>query len=195
MLIDREGLWRKVLVARYGAEDGCLEDGGRSCSSWWREILRIRDGVGGGGEGWFASCVRRRVGDGAETDFWRDCWSGDVPFHERFRRLYDLAINKAITVRNRFLLGWDDGGEAWQWCCRLWAWEEELIEECRELLLNVSLQDTSNDIMQWLLDPSGGYTILGVYDMLTSYEHPHSHQNMELIWHKQVTLKVSIFSW
>jgi len=46
-----------------------LEDGGLSCSSWWREIVRIRDGVGEGGEGWFADCVRRRVGDGVDTVF------------------------------------------------------------------------------------------------------------------------------
>jgi len=34
LLVERDGLWRKVLVARYGVEDGGLEDGGRSCSSW-----------------------------------------------------------------------------------------------------------------------------------------------------------------
>jgi len=28
LLVEREGLWRKVLVARYGVEDGGLEDGG-----------------------------------------------------------------------------------------------------------------------------------------------------------------------
>ncbi|AES70346.1 hypothetical protein MTR_3g051920 [Medicago truncatula] len=107
-----EGLWRKVLVARYAAEDGGLEDGGWSYSSWWREIVRIRYG--------------RRVGDGAETYFWRDCWCGDVSFRERFHRLYDLAVQKAITVRNMFLLGWNDGGE-----------------------------DTSTDMWQWLLDRVG----------------------------------------
>jgi len=70
LLVDREGLWRRVLVARYGVADGGLEARGRSCSSWWREIVRIRDEIGEGGEGWFADCVRRRVGDGVDTDFW-----------------------------------------------------------------------------------------------------------------------------
>jgi len=83
LLVERDGLWRRVLVARYGAEDGA-----RSCSSWWQKIIRIRDGIGEGGEGWFASGVRRQVGDGAETDFWRDCWCGNVPFCVRFRRLF-----------------------------------------------------------------------------------------------------------
>ena len=99
-------------MARYGVEDGGLEDGGRSCSSWWREIVRIRDGIDEGGEGWFASCVSRRVGDGANTDFWRDRWYGNVPLCVRFRRLDDLAVIKPVTVKNMFVLGVEAGGEA-----------------------------------------------------------------------------------
>ena len=195
LLLDREGLWRKVLVARYGVADGGLEDGGRSCSSWWWEIVRIRDGIGEGREGWFSACVRRRVGDESETDFWRDCWCGNVPFCEPFRQLYDLTVNKVITVRTMFLLGVDVGGEAWQWRRRLWAWEENLVEECMTLLLTVSLQKSSIDRWLWLPDQGGGYSVRGVYGMLTSQEHPQLHPNMELIWHKQVPLKVSILAW
>ncbi|AES96765.1 hypothetical protein MTR_5g041190 [Medicago truncatula] len=64
-----------------------------------------------------------------------------------------------------------DGFEGWRgaWQChrRLWAWEEKLIEECRDLLLTVTLQDDSSDMWLWLPDQSGGYTVCGVYDMLT----------------------------
>jgi hypothetical protein len=42
MLVDREGLWYRVLVARYGEEDGVLKDGGRRASGWWRDIVRLR---------------------------------------------------------------------------------------------------------------------------------------------------------
>ncbi|MCI61049.1 hypothetical protein A2U01_0082305, partial [Trifolium medium] len=44
MLVDREGLWFRVLVARYGLEGGRLCEGGRRGSVWWREIVRIREG-------------------------------------------------------------------------------------------------------------------------------------------------------
>jgi len=43
LLVDGDALWHRVLVARYDVGDGRLEDGGRSCSSWWREIVSIRD--------------------------------------------------------------------------------------------------------------------------------------------------------
>ncbi|MCH86955.1 RNA-directed DNA polymerase (Reverse transcriptase), partial [Trifolium medium] len=80
MLVDRGGLWFTVLAARYGVERGCLREGGRSASSWWREIARICDGVGDLGGGWFGECVTKKVGDGLDTFFWTDPWLGGIPF-------------------------------------------------------------------------------------------------------------------
>jgi len=64
LLVERDGWWCKVLVARYGVEDGGLEVGGRSCSSWWREIVRIKDGIDEGGEGWFRRVLDEGWGTG-----------------------------------------------------------------------------------------------------------------------------------
>jgi len=44
-----------------------------------------------------------------------------------------------------FVLGWEEGGEVWQWRRRLWDWEEELVGECRALLANVTLQVSLSD--------------------------------------------------
>jgi len=70
-----------------------------------------------------------------------------------------------------------------------------LVEECRELLLTVTLQDSSSDRWLWLPDQIGQYSVCGVHDLLTAQAQPDLHQNSELIWHKQVPLKVSIFAW
>jgi hypothetical protein len=51
MLVDRDGMWFRVLAARYGLEHGKLTAGGSRGSVWWREGVRIRDGVGGPREG------------------------------------------------------------------------------------------------------------------------------------------------
>jgi len=77
----------------------------------------------------------------------------------------------------------------------LWVWEEDLLEECRLLLLNVSLHPLSFDVWQWLPDPSSGYSVHSVYAMLTTQEVPQVTQDVNLIWHKQVPLKVSVFAW
>ena len=44
--VDRGGFWYRALMARYDEEAERLEIGGQSDSSWWREIAKIRDGVG-----------------------------------------------------------------------------------------------------------------------------------------------------
>jgi hypothetical protein len=35
-----------VLSSRYGAKRGWIKDGGRDGSAWWREIVKVRDGIG-----------------------------------------------------------------------------------------------------------------------------------------------------
>jgi len=51
------------------------------------------------------------------------------------------------------------------------AWEEELLVECRLLLLTVVLQATVNDVWIWQPDPGVGYTVRGDYRILTSRMH------------------------
>jgi len=46
-----------------------------------------------------------------------------------------------------------------------------------------------------LPDQSGGYMVRSVYDLLTAQDHLLNQQNLEVIWHKHVSLKVSIFAW
>jgi hypothetical protein len=40
MLVEKEGLWYRVLKARYGEDGGRVQDGGRNASSWWRMMCR-----------------------------------------------------------------------------------------------------------------------------------------------------------
>jgi len=155
LLVDKIGLWYRVLVARYGEEAGRLEVGGQSVSSWWREIAKIRDGVGNDMGGWFADRVTRKVWEGTNTLFWQDRWLRDVPLCRRFRRLFDLSLNKLSTVAGMFSLGWEVGGAAWRWRRRLWEWEEELLGECRQLLYTFVVQTDVSDRWQWISDIEG----------------------------------------
>jgi len=47
----------------------------------------------------------------------------------------------------------------------------------------------------WLPDPIGGYSVRGAYDLLTAVDYPHVESALDLVWHRQVPLKVSIFAW
>ena len=104
--------------------------------------------------------------------FWHDRWCGDISLKLRFGRLFDLALNKSITVKDMFEHGWGEEDDAWQWRRVLRVWEEELLAECRLLLADVSLQPFSYDVWQWLPDPSEGYSVRAVYSMLTDQATP-----------------------
>ncbi|CAJ2632912.1 unnamed protein product [Trifolium pratense] len=195
MLVDREGLWFRVLAARYGVEGGRLRDGGRRGSSWWREIARIREGVDESGGRWFGEHVVRRVGDGSDTLFWTDPWLDEIPSCERFGRLYVLSETKSFTVAEMFTLGWGLDGAAWVWRRQMRAWEEEMLGECQTLLSNISLQVQIIDRWQWQPDPDTGYTVQGAYELLTTLDSVTMDDAEHLIWHSQVPLKVSIFAW
>ncbi|GAU15866.1 hypothetical protein TSUD_40870 [Trifolium subterraneum] len=194
MLVDRGGLWYRVLSARYGEEAGRLAVGGRRVSSWWRGISRIRDGESTSGS-WFAESIARRAGDGRDTFFWTDPWLEGVPLSVRFRRLYDLSLHRTSTVDAICELGWEEGGAAWQWRRQLWAWEEELLAECRNLLLNVVLQPNFSDKWIWRHDIDNGYSVRDAYALLTSTGYQGADATSNLIWHKQVPVKVSLLAW
>jgi len=179
MLVDRGGLWYRVLVARHGEEAGRLKVGGRSVSIWWREIVKIREGIG----------VDGGVGDGSDTLFWHDRWLGDAPLCRRFDHLFGLALNKHITVAEMFTHGWEVRGDAWRWRRQLWAWEEEFLGN------NFVVQTDVSDRWKWLPDTMGGYTVRGAYQLLTHQVAPMIDVTGEHVWHKQVPLKVSILAW
>ncbi|PNY08824.1 cysteine-rich receptor-like protein kinase [Trifolium pratense] len=83
LLVDRGGMWYRVLAARYGEVAGRLAVGGRSGSVWWREVSKIRDGEGGVGGEWFSESIENRVGNGVDTIFWTNSWLGGVPLSVR----------------------------------------------------------------------------------------------------------------
>jgi len=44
MVVDREGLWFRILTVRYGGVEGRLQPCGQHGSVWWKDIVSIRDG-------------------------------------------------------------------------------------------------------------------------------------------------------
>lgn len=67
LLVNRGGLWYRVMVGRYGEEAVRLVVGGLSSSLLWREVVKIRDGVRVDGGGWFEDSIVRRVGNRVDT--------------------------------------------------------------------------------------------------------------------------------
>jgi len=139
MLVDRDGLWYRVLKARYREEGGRLKEGGRDCSIWWRMMHGIRAGAAEGVGSWFEDNVRRDVGGGSGTYFWMDNWVGGVPLRVKFPRIFDLAVDRWVNVEEMSRRGWEEGGAAWVWRMRLLAWKDESVTKCAILLHDIFL--------------------------------------------------------
>jgi len=193
--VDKEGLWYRVLKARYGEEGGCIRDGGRYASRWWRMICNVQEGRWASVDRWFVNNIRRVVGDGRNTFFWTDNWVGGVPLSIQFSRLYELSVNKDCLVEEMERLGWEVGGAWWVWRRRLLAWEEDSARECVSLLNNVVLQENIPDRWRWMLDPLHGYSVSGTYRFLTNVEGQVANGVCKDVWHKFVPSKVSLFAW
>ncbi|GAU46898.1 hypothetical protein TSUD_296770 [Trifolium subterraneum] len=92
-------------------------------------------------------------------------------------------------------VGWGVGGAAWRWWRRLFAWEEELVEECIDRLSSYFLQDGVSDRWVWKLHPSKVYTVKSAYSYLTASNVNHNEGFDSFLWLKVVPLKVNIFIW
>jgi len=107
MLVDKEGLWYRVLKARYGEEEGRLKEADRHVSLWWRTLCNIRGGTCMGVGSWFDDNTCRVVGDGRNTYFRTDDWVGGVSLRDKFSRQFDLSMHRERSVAE---LGWGVGG-------------------------------------------------------------------------------------
>jgi len=139
--------------------------------------------------------VCRVVGGGGSTFFWTNNWVGEVSLWVKFPRLFDLVVDKWVTVHQMENRGWAVGGGAWEWRRCLLAWEEETMFDCASLLHNVVLQDQTFDRWRWLLDLIHGYSVKGTYTYLTTSDVHSERGRFEDVWQKQFSLKVSVFAW
>jgi len=70
-----------------------------------------------------------------------------------------------------------------------------MVEECRALLLTVSLQVDILDAWSWVPYPVVGYSVSGAYRILTNPNSTHDFVPPDLLWLKDVPLKLSVLAW
>ncbi|GAU16213.1 hypothetical protein TSUD_298450 [Trifolium subterraneum] len=121
--------------SRYGEERGSLCEGGRRGSSWWREIARIREGVGGSG-GWFGDCVSKKSSTVAEMSSLGWEVGGNAWVWQRQLWVWEEEmLRKCQTLLHDFSLQ-AQYHDRWQWQPDLDG--EELIWH-KQVPLNVSI--------------------------------------------------------
>lgn len=116
-LNDTKVIWADILKVRYGDLRKCSPDDFdagtlRKCSLWWRDLRSIGDALPSG-VSWFRDRVRRRIGNGDNTEFWTYSWIGTTSLKFVFPELYHLSSNREGIVES--MGEWAGGAWVWRW--------------------------------------------------------------------------------
>jgi len=106
-----------------------------------------------------------------------DPWLQIGVMKDRFSLLFELSDNKMAIASEMRHLVWGEGGEAWKWYMRLWAWEEDLLRECSVLLNSIILQDDVNDRWLWILHTSKNIQLV----VLTNCYYQETNNSLKMI--------------
>ncbi|RVW32762.1 putative ribonuclease H protein [Vitis vinifera] len=135
--VEREALWRQVISAKYGEEEG----GWRSCVvrgsfgvGLWKAIRRGWEAVGNN--------LAYAVGNGRRIRFWEDKWCGDDKLCSLFPSLYAISLDKEAWVADVWS---HSGGGVWapRFSRSINDWE---VIEVERLLLRLQGRRVYSDV-------------------------------------------------
>ena len=157
--IERNPLWKRVLVGKYGQED----------EGWCTNGVRERHGVGvwkAIKNGWEDLKVRMRfkVGSGNRVKFWKDRWCGDVSLRDAFANLFSIASSKDARVAD----AWDGGSWNPRFIRQLSDWELEEVDIFFERLYDHFISMDIEDSVEWVDTKSGIFSVRPFYSSLAN---------------------------
>ncbi|GJW03444.1 RNA-directed DNA polymerase, eukaryota, partial [Tanacetum coccineum] len=96
--VSQDGsLWFRVIKAVYGTS---LDSHSHNTCSIWSSILKEVHNLKVSGFDLLSFCSKH-IGNGQDTCFWLDIWSGDRPLREVFPRMFALELNRDISVAEK----------------------------------------------------------------------------------------------
>jgi hypothetical protein len=198
--MEGEEVWKNVIIARYGHHvlgnvNLGATLGASLCSSWWKDLCHIDNGVG-----WVNQVIAKKLGCGNSTHFWRDVWVGGQSLEHRFPRLFRISTQQDETIRN--MGSWVNGEWRWEllWRRNFFVWEEALFLELELIITNVELTEVE-DSWVWKPNVEEGFTVKSLYlylhqMMLSNNTLPSFTQfAFRNIWRSAVPSKVSALAW
>jgi hypothetical protein len=202
LLQEEQPLWKRVLIDKYGDHVSGLAPGEgvrwpRFTSLWWRNLMNLEEGVGGN---WFTNRVRRKIGNGMKTSFWKDRWLGEMYLFNLFPRLYSLSSCKEAMVRE--VVVFHGGGWQWNliWRRQMFWWEANLVDNLMALLEEVVFNG-DEDRWTWIPDEDGLFSVKSSYTILENIFLVDEGVGVleegvfSLIWKSPAPSKVVAFSW
>ncbi|KAL6349758.1 hypothetical protein AAG906_001645 [Vitis piasezkii] len=185
--IDRDDLWKQVIVAKYGQEGL----GWRAKKSYgtigvgvWKEIWKESD--------WCWDNMGFIVGKGNKINFWTDVWCEDTRLAQSFPHLYAMASHRNATVEEMWDQNFGQGGWNLRFLRDFNDWELEMIGNLLHVLRDFK-PSMEEDSVRWKGGRSGKFRVKEAYRLVTrpnDIDFP-----ARCIWVDSVPTKVAFYAW
>ncbi|GKV14573.1 hypothetical protein SLEP1_g25427 [Rubroshorea leprosula] len=165
---SEEGLWRKVIIGKYGESRGhwfdWVRDSRGGGSIWWRDIQNLNVGDRGNA-GWLMEGFRIKLGEGEGVSFWWNEWCGENCLANKFPRLYVLSTNEAA-------------------------------KELQKTIEKVKISPGCADRWEWVHITDGKYSTAIAYAILAKQRRGAEEAKMyKRVWNPSLPTKVATFNW
>ncbi|XP_076946011.1 putative mitochondrial protein AtMg00310 [Bidens hawaiensis] len=135
------------------------------------------------------SVIRKKVGNGNNTLFWKDVWIENSPLCSQFPRLFNLEINKDCFLNEKLV----DKDWVWNWRRQLRGGAEDAQRiEMLSILSSFSLSNY-DDKWTWKLELEDNFSVKGIRSYLDRWEAPSGYSSTR--WNKCTPRKVNILVW
>ncbi|GJW06163.1 RNA-directed DNA polymerase, eukaryota [Tanacetum coccineum] len=179
-----ESMWFHVMQAIYGSN---IHAHAVNVSSNWCSILREVHSLKDKGFDFLSLCSKR-VGNGINSLFWLDIWTGNITLRDKFPRLFELELDKSISVSMKMAAQLDSsfrrpvrGG----------------VESIQFIALQALIDSVvlSNEPDRWVCNVSedGNFRVKDIRNSIDDLLLPSSPDSTK--WVKFVPIKINIFGW
>jgi hypothetical protein len=203
LLHEDHGVWKEVLKSKYGS--GVVgstvlgeENKPWFASLWWKDICSIGSNLS---QNWFSQRVVKKLGNGANTRFWRDLWVGEIPLQCKFPRLFSISTQKEMMVADMKSQNTDMEGWNLVWRRRLFEWEKIQLHDLMEDINGVFLSTDMEDKWGWKPEKGAEFTVKSTYRFVAKLTEPENSLSQsqayifKMLWKSPAPSKVSGFIW
>jgi len=191
---DKGGLWKEILVSKYGGWRSLGDEGkSKRYSLWWKDLKEVW-----ALEGWgrsFEDGFKWKVGDGKDISFWKDSWLNGVALKSVFSRLYSICSAKDAKVAE--LEFWSNGVWGWQlaWRRLFFNWENPLVDQLSHLLLEAMLASGEADRWIWKVRGLQTFSVNSAYNLVRKDREVVSSSVFRKLWRCKAVPSAVLTAW
>ncbi|XP_068466703.1 uncharacterized protein [Phaseolus vulgaris] len=177
--MDKGGLWKEILVSKYGGWRSLREGGKVSRGSlWWKDLKQVWDSEGWGRS--FEDGFKWKVGNGKDISFWEDSLLSCGALKRVFPRLYSLSSAKEAKL---------------DWRRSFFDWEKALLEQLVQNLQEVKPFVGEEDVWVWKVGGCLTYAVNSAYVHLRRVQGGQSSSVYSKLWRCKALPSALITAW